>query len=68
MSFGPERGTPKFQEQVDRILKVLNNAKPQTEDEISGIVLMYVLDTSYARGAIAEADSKYRKQLREEQK
>lgn len=61
---GPEPGTERYRGQVDRILKLLRSSNAKTEEEIRQITLLYLFDTSYARGAIAEAVSTHEKEVR----
>lgn len=60
--YGPPPGTDEYREQVERILKFLKAQEPNVHD-LDQLLLLYILDTSYARGAIAEADSTYRKKV-----
>ena len=57
---GPDRNTPKWHEQVERVLIAMRNVEPKDREERGQLMLMYVLDTSYARCAILEAERKYK--------
>jgi len=58
----PEPGTERYKEQVERILKLLRGAKAKTQDEVERLLMLYILDMSYARPAICEAETIYRKE------
>lgn len=51
--FGPERGTPKWQEQVERMVKCLSYA--ESKKEMETVSMAYILDRSYSRSAITQA-------------
>ncbi len=50
---GPECGTDKWKDQVDRIGKCLRFAT--TKKELEGLSMMYILDPEYSRSAITQA-------------
>jgi hypothetical protein len=51
--FGPERGSDRWLEQVDRMCKCFRFAV--SKEELSKVALMYILDTEYSRSAITQA-------------
>lgn len=59
----PEYGTPKYKEQVDRILTALTGSGVTEDKQIDGIMLLYAMDMSYSRAAICEAEKRYRREV-----
>jgi hypothetical protein len=51
--FGPERGTERWKEQVDRISRFMRTAVVKAD--IDKIAFMYITDTEYSRSAITQA-------------
>lgn len=62
---GPEWGTPEYQDQVDQIVKFLGDRDDLTEEEVDLGLMMYVMDTSFARGAICQARKEIIKKIKE---
>lgn len=51
--YGPERGSCKWKEQVDRISRFLRTALVKAD--VDKIAFMYIMDTEYSRSAITQA-------------
>jgi len=54
---GPVKGTPEWKNQVDTIWTQFT-AAALTKEDLSQFIFMFLLDRSYSRSAIAEADHK----------
>lgn len=54
-----------YEEQVETITTVLSNAQLKNADEVDRMLMFYILDMSYDRGAICEARKKVVAQIRE---
>lgn len=61
---GPEYGTPKYKEQVERITVAIGQPHLNMK-EVDQLLMMYILDTDYSRAAISEARKKIEKILTE---
>lgn len=59
---GPEYGTEKYKSQVDTIVCGLGSV-PMYKDELSSFLMMYILDESFSRAAICEAEKIIRRKL-----
>ena len=62
---GPEKGTEEYDNQVKQIFTVIFRAKP-TAAELDSMLLLYILDETYSREAIAEAKGQLLNKRREE--
>ncbi len=60
---GPEHGTPKYKKQVKEIVGHWNRCDFE-EDEITSFLMMFIMDKSYARAAICEAENKIKKTIK----
>lgn len=60
----PEYGTEEYKKQVDEIYSILLNADI-TENELSGALVLWILDLRYSRAAICEAEHNYKCYLKE---
>ncbi len=61
MSLGPARGTDKYNNQIDTVYTQFTTSA-MTKEDLDKFLLLFILDTSYSRGAIATADHKIRHQ------
>ena len=61
---GPEYGTQEYKNQVETIKKFLQETKDIKESEIQQILMMFILDTSYSRAAICQAEKEFKKEMK----
>ena len=62
MSMGPEYGTEKYKNQVETIKKFLNSVKDMGEHVVQETLVMFMIDTSYSRAAICQAEKEFKKE------
>jgi hypothetical protein len=59
---GPKPGTPEYKQQVETIVTALGST-PMKSSELPQFLMLYILDPSFSRGAISEAEKKLRSAL-----
>ena len=52
---GPAFGTDEYKQQVEQIVQALSSV-PMEPGELSGFLMLYILDESFSRAAICEAE------------
>ena len=56
---GPEYGTEKYYDQVDRVKKFLSSVE---EENIESALMLFILDPKFSRSAICQAEKEVRKE------
>lgn len=62
---GPSKGTSEYDDQVDAICTLFNNRQLSSKS-LNHFLMSFILDTSYSRAAICEAEHKIRNSLKDE--
>ena len=59
---GPKQGTDEYKNQVETIKGFVSRVWSLGKDAVNSALLIFVLDTSYSRAAICQAESEVRRE------
>ena len=61
---GPEKGSPRYEEQAEQVRAFLRNIDARSPEDEDSIIVLFATDASYSREAIMEGLGRWRTECR----